>query len=403
MGWKQKQLLKGLIIVLIFVGGIVSYQLYGINLGLDLRGGSHVVMEAQDTEERKVDPSVMVALERIIERRVNQLGLAEPRIQRSGERRLIIELPAVDEPEQAIQIIGATAQLTFEDMEGRVLLTGEYLTDARAERDPMFQHPIIAFQLNREGATIFEQATREYLGQRIRIMLDDDEIYSGTVEDVIRDRGQIRGFQTLEDAQNVAMLLREGALPVPLVMQENRTVGPTLGQIAIDQSLRAGIVGIILVALAMAFLYRHMGLIASLSLIIYGFVFVGILSGFRAVLTLPGIAGLILSIGMAVDANIIIFERIKEERAFGKSIRAAIDSGFRRATTTILDANVTTLITALILAYFTSGTVRGFAVTLIIGLVSSMFTALFVTRSLMDFFYDFKLFKTIKTFELIRR
>lgn len=403
MSWKTKQMLKGASILVIVIAAIVSYQLYGISLGLDLAGGTHVVLEAQDSPDREVDAATMVSLHNIIERRINQLGLAEPRIQRSGDRRLIIELPAVDDPDRAVQIIGRTAQLTFRNMDDDILMTGEYLIDARADYDGMYRRPLIYFELDSTGARLFGQITQQYLGQRMQIYLDDEWLYSGTVESVITNRGQISGFSTLQEAQDVAMLLREGALPVRLQEEEIRTVGPTLGQIALEQSLRAGIAGLLIILTVMIIMYRTLGLAAGLALVVYGFVFVGLLTGFRAVLTLPGIAGLILSIGMAVDANIIIFERIKEETKFGKSARAAIDSGFKRAITAIIDANITTLITAMILAYFTSGTVRGFAITLILGILSSMFTSIFVTRTFIDYFYEFKLLKQIKTIELVRR
>lgn len=403
MGWKQKQLIKGIAIVIILIVAISIVNLYGINLGLDLEGGSHIVLEAQDTDTRQVDTETMNALYRIIESRIDQLGLAEPRIQRSGDRRLIIELPAVDEPDQAIQVIGRTAQLTFRNIDDEILMTGEHLRDARVSQDPDTRAPIILFELYDEGARQFEGVTRQYLGQQIRIYLDQDLLYQGTVRSVISHRGQISGFETLQEAQDIAVLLREGALPVPLSIAESRTVGPTLGQISIEQSINAGIVGLIFVLIIMIALYGVPGVAACLALVVYGVIFVGLLSGFRAVLTLPGIAGLILSIGMAVDANIIIFERIKEELRYGKTMRAAVDSGFRRALTAIVDANITTIITALVLAYFTLGAVRGFAITLMIGIGASMFTAIFVTRTFVDFFYDVKLLKGIKSFGLARR
>ncbi len=241
------------------------------------------------------------------------------------------------------------------------------------------------------------------MGQVIQIYLDDDWLYSGTVESVISDKGQIQGFASLQDAEQTAMLLREGALPVPLQVEESRTVGPTLGKISIEKSIKAGLAGLILVAAFIIAMYWVPGIAAVLALIVYGVIFVGLLSALKAVLTLPGIAGLILSIGMAVDANIIIFEKIKEDLHFGKTAGAAMNSGFNRAIGTIVDANITTLITALILAYFTSGLVRGFAVTLIIGIVASMFTSIFVTRTFLELMYNFKIFKGIQSFGLQRR
>ena len=195
-----------------------------------------------------------------------------------------------------------------------------------------------------------------------------------------------------------AILIREGALPVPVDVIETRTVGPTLGKISIQKSIRAGLLGLLLVAIYMVFYYRFPGVLAAVILAIYGLILMGTMAGLQATLTLPGIAGLILSIGMAVDANIIVFERIKDELKSGKTLRAAIDAGFKRAYTTIVDANVTTVMTALILAYFTSGTVRGFAVTLGIGIIVSMFTAFFVTRNVIDIFAGSKLLRENKSF-----
>jgi len=403
MGWKQKQILKAILVIFVIAISVASFWHSGINLGLDLAGGTHVVLEAQDTGSREVDAQTMTALNRIIERRVNQLGLSEPRIQRSGDRRLIVELPAVDNPDRAIEVIGRTAQLTFRDDDGEVLMTGEHLVDARSEYDQMYRNPVINFQLDDVGARRFQQITQAMIGEPMQIYLDDEWLYTGTVESAISDRGQIRGFGSLEEAEEIAILLREGALPVPLSIEESRTVGPTLGQVSIDQSLRAGALGLLFVGIAMVALYKLPGLIATLTLGIYGMLVIGLLAGLQAVLTLPGIAGLILSIGMAVDANIIIFERIKEELRFGKTLRASVESGFRRAMTAIIDANITTLITALILAYFTVGTVRGFAVTLIIGIFASMFCALIITRILIDFAYDFKVLKGGHNFVGARR
>ncbi len=403
MDWKSRQLIKLIAIVAVLVLSGALYWHYGIKLGLDLEGGTHIVLEAQDTSSRIVDPDTMKILHQIIERRIDQLGLAEPRIQRSGERRLIIELPAVDDPEEAIQIVGRTAQLTFRNADNEILMTGEHLKDARADYEQMYRRPIILFELDEKGAKEFTKITTDYLGQVIQIYLDDDWLYSGTVESVISDKGQIQGFASLQDAEQTAMLLREGALPVPLQVEESRTVGPTLGKISIEKSIKAGLAGLILVAAFIIAMYWVPGIAAVLALIVYGVIFVGLLSALKAVLTLPGIAGLILSIGMAVDANIIIFEKIKEDLHFGKTAGAAMNSGFNRAIGTIVDANITTLITALILAYFTSGLVRGFAVTLIIGIVASMFTSIFVTRTFLELMYNFKIFKGIQSFGLQRR
>ena len=396
MRYKQKRRIKIGFIFLIIALAVGLYGFYGINLGLDLEGGSHIVLQAQPTEDRDIDNEVMTGILSVIERRVNQIGLSEPVIQREGSDRIIVELPAVDNPSEAISTIGRTAMLTFR-IDGETVMSGENISDARASHDE-YGRPVVTFSLNREGAREFENITRRHMGQQMGVYLDEERLTNPTIQAVIRDSGQITGYNSVEEAQEHAILIREGALPVPVEVIESRTVGPTLGAIAIQQSIRAGLLGLLLVAAYIVFYYKFPGLIAAISLIIYGVIFMGTLSGLQAVLTLPGIAGLILSIGMAVDANIIIFERIKDERKSGKTLRAAIDAGFKRAYMTIVDANVTTLITASILAYFTSGAVRGFAVTLIIGIVVSMFNAFFITKTLIDLSSGTNLLQSARAF-----
>lgn len=385
MRYKQKRRIKFLIIILIIAFSYFLYSYYGINLGLDLQGGAHIVLQAQPTEDRDINDDVMTGIQGVIERRVNQLGLSEPLIQRQGDDRIIVELPAVDNPNEAIDTIGRTAMLTFQNSAGDVLMTGDAVKDARADHD-QYGRAIVSFTLTSEGSDKFANITREYMGRQIGIHLDDEELTNPTVQAVIEERGQITGYESTEEAEEDAILIREGALPVPVDVIETRTVGPTLGEIAINKSITAGILGLLLVAVYMVFYYRFPGVLAAFILAIYGMILMGTMAGLQATLTLPGIAGLILSIGMAVDANIIIFERIKDEMKGGKTLRAAIDAGFKRAYTTIIDANVTTIITALILAYFTSGTVRGFAVTLGIGIIVSMFTAFFVSKNIIEIF-----------------
>lgn len=396
MRYKQKRRIKIGFIFLIIALAVGLYGFYGINLGLDLEGGSHIVLQAQPTEDRDIDNEVMTGILSVIERRVNQIGLSEPVIQREGSDRIIVELPAVDNPSEAISTIGRTAMLTFR-IDGETVMSGENISDARASHDE-YGRPVVTFSLNREGAREFENITRRHMGQQMGVYLDEERLTNPTIQAVIRDSGQITGYNSVQEAQEHAILIREGALPVPVEVIESRTVGPTLGAIAIQQSIRAGLLGLLLVAAYIVFYYKFPGLIAAISLIIYGIIFMGTLSGLQAVLTLPGIAGLILSIGMAVDANIIIFERIKDERKSGKTLRAAIDAGFKRAYMTIVDANVTTLITASILAYFTSGAVRGFAVTLIIGIVVSMFNAFFITKTLIDLSSGTNLLQSARAF-----
>ncbi|WP_078810115.1 protein translocase subunit SecD [Selenihalanaerobacter shriftii] len=403
---KQKRLAKVVgMVALVF---IAAYLLFPINqsikLGLDLQGGTHVVLEAQPTENNQINNESMRRVTSVISRRVNQMGLTEPVIQRQGDRRIIVELPGIKNPNQAIETIGKTAQLKFKNPAGEVVMTGEYLVDASAKYGTEFNRPVIQFKLNDAGANKFAAITKEYVGQRIAIYLDKDLLTNPQVQNPITGgRGVITGYKSLEEAQKDALLLKAGALPVPVKVIENRTVGPTLGQISIDQSIQAGLIGLTGVAILMIILYRVSGLIATIALGFYGVVVLGTLAGLNATLTLPGIAGIILSIGMAVDANIIIFERIKEELSNGKTVRASIKSGFERAFKTILDSNITTLITAAILAYFGTGTVRGFAITLSIGILTSMFTAIVVTRTIIDLFLDANILKGQHSFGRARR
>ncbi|ACL69976.1 protein translocase subunit SecD [Halothermothrix orenii] len=401
MRYKQKRILNAIIILAIILFSYYLYYQYQLNLGLDLEGGSHIVLRAEPTENREINNEIMKDIENIIERRVNQLGLTEPVIQRQGKDRIIVELPAVDNSTEAINTIERTAVLTFRNSDGEVLMTGDYVVDARPDYD-LYHRPVVTFKLNDEGARKFEAITTQYLNRRIGIYLDDELLNNPRVSNVIRGEGQITGYKTIEEAQKDAILIREGSLPVPVKVIETRMVGPTLGKISKNRSIMAGLIGLALVAIYMIFYYRFPGLLAAVALIIYGIIFIGVLAGLQATLTLPGIAGFILSIGMAVDANIIIFERIKEERRSGKGIKSSIDAGFKRAFTTVIDANITTLITALILAYYTSGTVRGFAVTLVIGVLTSMFTAFYVTRNIINLFTNTKLLKSSAAFSVKR-
>ena len=271
-------------------------------------------------------------------------------------------------------------------VEAQPLITGEYLTDAQATRDPQFGTPIVPFQLTRQGGRIFERGTSRHVGDRMAIILDGRVQGSPPViRDVLGDRAQIElgTGATLVEAQDIALVLRAGALPAPMEIIEERTVGPSLGQDSIDQGEVAGMIGVVLVILIMIGYYRFAGILSVLGLLIYVLIVLGGLAGLQATLTLPGIAGLILSVGMAVDANVLIFERIREELAGGKTPRTGMDSGFQNALSAIIDSNLTTLITALILYQFGTGPVKGFAVTLSIGIVASFFSAVFVVRTFM--------------------
>jgi len=361
-----------------------------MKLGLDLRGGVHILMQAQDTPEHTVNSEDMAALEEVMRERVDQLGITEPLIQREGSDRLIIELAGYDNPEEAIKIIGKTAQLEFRTSDDELVLSGKDLQDAKAVINQRNRKPEITLKFDAEGTKKFADKTRELVNsypegdprRHIAIYLDEQLLTNPHVNEAIPNGEAVitGGFATYEEAANLAALLRGGALPVPVEIIEYRTVGPTLGADSLGKSKVATMAGLALIALFMLAVYRLPGLVADFSLIVYSLIVLLVLWSLKATLTLPGIAGLLLSVGMAVDANIIIYERIKEELRNNKTLRAAIDAGFKRAFITIVDANITTVLAAAVLYVLGSGTVRGFAVTLSIGIAASMFTAITLTR-----------------------
>lgn len=394
-----------------------------INLGLDLQGGMHLILEVDTSKlsanEKKDAPQR--ALE-VIRNRIDQFGVLEPVIQLQGNNRILVQLPGVTDRGRAKEIIGRTAHLEFrlvgedaeqlknamsgEEVEGyelkqmkardgkteplliekKAVLTGNMLVDATTEfSQEGFGQPYVSLELNNEGADIFANVTATNVGSRLAIVLDG-EIYTAPVirERIPSGRAQITGNFSVQEAKDISLILRAGALPAPVNIIEERSVGPALGKDSVQKGIRAIIIGGICVLAFMAVYYLLSGLIADLALILNILIITGALSYFGATLTLPGIAGLVLTIGMAVDANVLIFERIREESKLGKSLRASIHAGYDKAFWTILDANVTTLITALILFQFGTGPVRGFATTLSIGILASMFTALVMTRLVLD-------------------
>jgi preprotein translocase subunit SecD len=361
-----------------------------------------------------------------IRNRIDQFGVAEPEITLQGTDRILIQLPGIKDPQRAIDLIGRTALLEFKlvDEEGnldealkgnapegsiifyqrqvdpktggvkktpfllkeKTLMTGEVLKDARVTIDTQFNEPYVALEFDDIGAKLFEQITGANVKKRLAIILDDN-VYSAPViqERIGGGRAQITGRFDMKEAGDLAIVLRAGALPAPVKILEQRSVGPSLGQDSIRKGIISTLISAAMVALFMIFYYRVSGAIADIALILNILFVMGTLAIFRATLTLPGIAGLVLSIGMAVDANILIHERIKEELRWGKTVRAAIDEGYRRAFITILDSNLTTLFAALFLYQFGTGPVKGFAVTLSIGLLANIFTAVYVTRWVFDF------------------
>jgi preprotein translocase subunit SecD len=376
------------LVIIVLVVGLAAFYAFpldkNINLGLDLQGGSHIVLECIDTPNAPVDNDAVNRVLEIITNRINPEGVKEPIIQRQGERRILVQLPGMDDPQEAESLIGKTALLEFQDENGETLLTGAYLKNAKADYD-RFGRPNVILEFDEEGAKLFEQATMANVGKVLKITLDGQEISAPVVQEPISGgEASIVGQFSVEEAQRLALLLRSGALPVEVQILENRSVGPTLGKDSIDRGLKAGMIGLLLILVFMVIFYKGFGLVADLALAICLLLVMGGLAILNATLTLPGIAGIILTIGMAVDANILIFERIKEELQMEKTFRASIEAGFSKAFRTILDANVTTLIAAIALLYFGTGPIRGFAVTLSIGIAVSMFTAIIVTKLVLE-------------------
>lgn len=364
----------------------------GIRRGLDLAGGSYVVFEA-DTEEA-VSEEDLTAVVAVLRNRLDSQGFTEATVTTQGDRRVRVEIPAVDDPDAAVEILGATAKLEFIDKDGNVVLTGgEDVKNATAAYEAMDatgkKGNIVKLTLTNEGSKKFAEATGKIANYAdgenfIAISLDGNVISSPRVSEQINSTECIiTGDFDSESAKTLAGQIKSGQLPFSLKVAEMRSIGAQLGEGALDKSLLAGCIGLIIVMLFMIILYRMCGLVASIALVAYVAIVALILSAFRINLTLPGIGGIILTIGTAVDANVIIFERIKEELKVGKTLRASVDAGFNRAFTAILDSNVTTMIAAVVLYLFGTGTIKGFAITLGIGTLVSMFTAIFVTRFLL--------------------
>ncbi len=348
--------------------------------GLDIKGGVRLVLEGRDTPEAKVSKETMEQAVKVIDFRVNKLGVSEPNIQLEGDNRIIVELADVANTEEARKTIGTTAQLMFVDPEGQLVLSGQDVADASAYQDPAGGFGV-SLDLKGDGVKKFAEATAKYIGQPIAILLDEQVISAPTVQGVI-DSGNasITGNFTAEEAQRLANLIKGGALPIKLEIIENRTVSATLGQDSFNKSIKAGAIGALLVALFMILRYKVPGLIAVFALSVYLWLTVGSIVAMNAVLTLPGIAGIILSLGMAVDANVLIFERIREELRKGTGLRTGIDAGFRNAFSAVIDSNVTTILAALILYWLGTGPVKGFGLTLAVGVTISLFTAITLTR-----------------------
>jgi preprotein translocase subunit SecD len=386
----------------------------------DIRDGSVHLTYGEQVLQRKRQELLEQSI-RIVDRRVNETGTKEPLIQRQGDNRILVQVPGLDDPEQLKSVLGKTAKMTFhlvnetiteqqlmsdmaptgtqilyenetnakgETMQipvavySRVALSGDLLTNAQ----PTYSdgRPVVSFAFNTTGARKFAEITRNNVGKRFAVVLDDEVITAPVIRvPIIDGRGQIEGGFTVDGANELAVLLRAGALPAPLKIIEERSVGPSLGADSIASGEMAVVIGFAAIMLFMIMYYGIYGVFANVALLINVILILGVLSYFQATLTLPGIAGIALTMGMAVDANTLIFERIREELAKGKKVVTAVEHGFKTAFDTIMDANITTLIAAFILFYFGSGTVKGFAVTLSIGILASMFSAIMLTRLMM--------------------
>ncbi|MBM3117985.1 MAG: protein translocase subunit SecD [Chloroflexi bacterium] len=390
----------------------------GLTLGLDLRGGSYLVYEA-DLSAKDPSQSDDDALEGVlgkIERRVNAYGVTEPIIQRQGHNRILVQLPGVKDIDEAVRLIGQTAELDFReikldeagkpvlDEEGKEQwikatgtgsdgkereLTGKYLKpNAQVVLEPQTNKPEVAFEWNEEGAILFEQITKRNLQKPLGIFLDNQLISAPTVQAVIKDRGVITGLN-IDEARTLAIQLNSGSLDVPLKIIQEQDVDATLGADSLRKSLIAGAVGMVLLVLFMILYYRMSGFVAVCALAVYGALLLAIFKLVPITLTLPGIAALLLSLGMAVDANVLIFERMKEELRSGRTLGAAVETGFNRAWPAIRDSNITTFIACIVLFWFGGAMgafmVRGFALTLFIGVAMSMFSAIIVTRTFLHF------------------
>lgn len=447
---KKDKVRLGVILVVIVLAALAVFPIEGrVKLGLDLKGGAHIVLQAKGTEENPVTEDSLDRLVAVLRNRIDQYGIAEPQIQREGRDRVAIDLPGVEDPEAALELIGRTAVLEFRQVTGagpsspppverknyasdadynramenwnalnanaleqiaaleeraksepdvyvgkteegtvyllgQVYVTGKDLIDARVTYDEL-QKPAVSLKFSRDGATAFETATAANIEKQIAIVLDGVVISAPVVRARISGgEAQISGNFTAGEAARLAVMLRAGALPVNVEVLENRSVGPTLGEDSVRSGVRSGLIGGALVAVFMLVYYGMLGIAADVAMATAMLMLMAIMIALRTTLTLPGIGGIILTIGMAVDGNILIYERMREEFRSGKTLLAALDAGFRKALVVILDSNITTLIAAAVLFYFGAGPIRGFAVTLSIGVLTAMFGNLIVTRTILQ-------------------
>jgi len=402
----------------------------------DTSDGIIYILELDKREIEQIKKSAVEQALETIRNRIDQFGVAEPTIQLQGEDRILIQLPGIKDPKRALDLIGKTALLEFkivddensldDALKGKVppddevlnqrevnretgevkkvpfllkkktLLTGDRLVNAQVRIDSQFNEPYVAISFDDRGAKMFEKITDKYVNKRLAIILDNN-VYSAPVikEKIAGGHAQITGRFSPEEARDLAIVLRAGSLPAPVTIMEKRTVGPSLGRDSIQQGIRAMLIGSAAVVIFMIIYYKLSGTVAVIALALNILLILAALAGFRATLTLPGLAGIVLTIGMAVDANVLINERIREEMRSGKTLKACIDTGYARALLTIMDSNLTTIIAAVFLFQFGTGPVKGFAVTLSIGLIANLFTAVAVTRLIFDYFVIQRRIKTL--------
>ena len=422
MNMNLRRILSGLVVIAVLFGWYIT--VFGIGpvgnikeemkFGLDINGGVYVVMEAETDADGTELNDLMEQTRAVLNNRVNAMGISEATVSREGDKRLRVELPGVDDPEEAIEQIGRTAKLRFLLADGTEVLSGTDIKKAGIDTDPTHGGYLVTLEFTSEGTEKFTEATTKassgqvtstmdgVLDNAIVIMLDDEIVTAPSCESPIYQSTctitNPNGGYAQEDASNTAALINGGALPLDLHEVESSVQTATIGTDALDKSIIAGIIGLAIIFVLMLVMYNILGLMADIALLLYVVIVLWIMAGLGSVLTLPGIAGIILSIGMAVDANVIIFARIREEIAAGKTIRVAVAQGFKRALVTVLDAQITTLIASVVLYEIGSTSVKGFALTLMIGIIVSIFTAVVVTQILMGLVANSRTFAKNKYF-----
>ncbi len=411
----QKYIYALIVVFILSAGSLYLLVSQPPRLGLDLQGGLTVILTAVSRPGAPITEDAMKQALFIINQRVDKLGVTEPNVSRQGRTNILVQLPGIKNPEEALNIIGQTALMEFKivkpeyvnnnikklnellnkgtDPLGPTLLTGDALQSAKADFSPDTNEPEVSIRFTPAGSKNFSGITEKNIGKPLAIVLDDRVMSAPIIKERIpTGKAVITGIKNVEETKRVALVLQTGALPVKLIKSQHRTVGPTLGRDSLQEGLRAGIIGLLLVALFMVLFYRAFGFVTWVALAIFSTLLGGLLIAVRATLTLPGIAGIILMIGIAADSSIIVFERIKEEVRSGKSLRVSMDTGFFHGFRTFLDADLVTFTTAAILFYFGVGPVKGFALTLMLGIACDLFTSYFFTRSILGLLGRVRLF-----------